>query len=69
MSLWRRVVVGAGMDEADNWIAERAGTGDIVITADVPLASRCVKAGAEVIAPNGAPSPRTRSASCWPRAI
>ena len=48
-----RVVVGSGMDEADNWIAERAGTGDIVITADVPLASRCVKAGAEVIAPNG----------------
>ena len=51
--LIERVVVGAGMDEADNWIAERAGTGDIVITADVPLASRCVKSGAEVIAPNG----------------
>jgi uncharacterized protein len=48
-----RVVVGAGMDEADNWIAERARRGDIVVTADVPLASRCVKAGAEVIAPNG----------------
>ena len=48
-----RVVVGAGMDEADNWIAERAGRGAIVITADVPLASRCVKAGADVIAPNG----------------
>jgi uncharacterized protein YaiI (UPF0178 family) len=50
-----RVVVGAGMDEADNWIAARAKRGDIVITADVPLASRCVKAGAEVIAPNGKP--------------
>jgi uncharacterized protein YaiI (UPF0178 family) len=50
-----RVVVGAGMDEADNWIAERAGKGDIVVTADVPLASRCVKAGADVIAPNGKP--------------
>jgi uncharacterized protein YaiI (UPF0178 family) len=48
-----RVVVGAGMDEADNWIAERAKRGDIVITADVPLASRGVKTGAEVIAPNG----------------
>ena len=48
-----RVVVGAGLDEADNWIAERAGKGDIVVTADVPLASRAVKAGAEVIAPNG----------------
>ncbi len=50
-----RVVVGAGMDEADNWIAERAKRGDIVITADVPLASRAVKAGAAVIAPNGKP--------------
>ena len=48
-----RVVVGSGMDEADNWIAERAGAGAIVITADVPLASRAVKAGAEAIAPNG----------------
>jgi uncharacterized protein YaiI (UPF0178 family) len=48
-----RVVVGSGMDEADNWIAERARAGDIVITADVPLASRGVKAGAEVVAPNG----------------
>jgi uncharacterized protein YaiI (UPF0178 family) len=47
-----RVVVGSGMD-ADNWIAERAGAGAIVITADVPLASRAMKAGAEVIAPNG----------------
>jgi uncharacterized protein len=48
-----RVVVGSGMDEADNWIAERAGRGDVVITADVPLASRCVKSGTTVIAPNG----------------
>jgi uncharacterized protein YaiI (UPF0178 family) len=48
-----RVVVGAGMDAADDWIAERATRGDIVITADVPLASRCVKAGAAVIAPSG----------------
>ena len=50
-----RVVVGGGMDEADNWIAERAGRSDIVITADIPLASRCVKAGATVLAPNGKP--------------
>jgi uncharacterized protein YaiI (UPF0178 family) len=48
-----RVVVGAGMDAADDWIAERATRGDIVITADVPLASRCVKSGAAVIAPSG----------------
>jgi uncharacterized protein len=51
----QRVVVGAGMDEADNWIAERADRGAIVVTTDVPLASRCVKAGAVVIAPNGKP--------------
>jgi uncharacterized protein len=50
-----RVVVRAGLDEADNWIAERAARGDVVITADVPLASRCVKTGASVIAPNGKP--------------
>jgi len=53
--LIERVAAGSGMDAADDWIAERAGKGDIVITADIPLASRCVKAGAEVIAPNGKP--------------
>jgi uncharacterized protein YaiI (UPF0178 family) len=51
--LVERVVVSAGMDQADDWIAERVGRGDIVVTADIPLASRCVKAGADVIAPNG----------------
>ena len=53
--LIERIAAGAGMDAADDWIAERAGVGDIVITSDIPLASRCVKAGAEVIAPNGKP--------------
>ncbi|MBQ0822499.1 YaiI/YqxD family protein [Microvirga terrae] len=53
--LIERVVVSAGFDAADNWIAERAGRGAIVITADIPLASRCVKAGAEVIGPTGKP--------------
>jgi uncharacterized protein YaiI (UPF0178 family) len=53
--LIERVAAGSGLDAADNWIAERAAAGDIVITADVPLASRCVKAGAEAIAPNGRP--------------
>jgi uncharacterized protein YaiI (UPF0178 family) len=53
--LIERVVVSSGFDAADDWIAERAGRGSIVITADIPLASRCVKAGAEVIAPNGKP--------------
>ena len=48
-----RVVVGAGMDAADDWIAERAQRGDVVITADVPLASRSIRAGAEAVAPSG----------------
>jgi uncharacterized protein YaiI (UPF0178 family) len=53
--LIERVAAGNSPDAADDWIAERAGTTDIVITADVPLASRCVKSGATVIAPNGRP--------------
>jgi uncharacterized protein YaiI (UPF0178 family) len=53
--LIERIAAGSGMDAADDWIAERAGKGDIVITSDIPLASRCVKAGADVIAPNGRP--------------
>lgn len=53
--LIERVVVTEGLDRADDWIAERSGPGDVVITADVPLADRCVKAGARVIAPNGRP--------------
>ena len=50
-----RIVVPSGMDVADNWIAERAVKGAIVITADVPLAARAVKDGAVAIAPNGKP--------------
>jgi uncharacterized protein YaiI (UPF0178 family) len=53
--LIERVVVSSGFDAADDWIAERAGRGAIVITADIPLASRCVKAGADVIGPTGKP--------------
>jgi uncharacterized protein YaiI (UPF0178 family) len=53
--LIERIAAGSGMDAADDWIAERATKGDIVITSDIPLASRCVKAGADVIAPNGKP--------------
>lgn len=48
-----RVIVGEAPDAADDWIAERAGRGDIVVTSDIPLASRCVKAGATVLAANG----------------
>jgi hypothetical protein len=53
--LIERVAAGSGMDAADDRIAERARAGDVVITSDIPLASRCVKAGADVIAPNGKP--------------
>ncbi len=48
-------VVSDGFDAADDWIAETVQTGDIVITADIPLASRCLKAGAHVIGPTGKP--------------
>jgi uncharacterized protein YaiI (UPF0178 family) len=51
--LIERVIVPAGPDAADDWIVERARPGAIVVTADIPLASRCVKAGAQAIAPNG----------------
>ena len=51
--LIERVVVPAGPDVADDWIAERAGKGSVVITADIPLADRCVKTGARVVAPTG----------------
>ena len=47
------VVVDAGPDIADMWIAERAGPGDIVITTDIPLAAKAVEAGAKVLKPNG----------------
>jgi len=52
-SLIERVIVADGFDAADDWIAERARRGAIIITSDVPLASRCVRAGTEVIAPTG----------------
>ena len=51
--LIERVVVEAGPDVADDWIAERAGPRDVVVTNDIPLASRCLKSGAEVIGPQG----------------
>jgi uncharacterized protein YaiI (UPF0178 family) len=51
--LIERVVVASGPDAADDWIAERVARGSIVITADEPLAHRCITAGADVIAPAG----------------
>lgn len=53
--LVKRVMVGDKFDEADDWIAERCGPDDIVVTADIPLAARCLKAGAAVIGPTGKP--------------
>lgn len=53
--LVNRVVVAEGPDAADDWIADRAGHGDIVVTADIPLAGRCLEAGAAVLGPAGRP--------------
>lgn len=50
-----KVVVSDGFDAADNWIAERAGAGDIVITSDIPLAARSLERGAHVLGPTGKP--------------
>jgi len=47
------VVVGDELDAADDWIVEHVQPDDVVVTADVPLASRCVKAGARVLSPRG----------------
>jgi uncharacterized protein YaiI (UPF0178 family) len=48
-----RIVVGAGPDAADDWIADHADARSIVVSADIPLASRCIGVGAQVIAPDG----------------
>ena len=53
--LIERVIVPEGPDLADDWIVERAGANDIVITADIPLAGRCVRNKATVIGPTGKP--------------
>ena len=47
------IFVPDGPDEADKWIAERCGPGDVVVTGDIPLAARCVAAGARVLKHNG----------------
>ena len=49
------VIVGEAMDAADDWIAEQIASGDICVTADIPLAARCLKKGARAVAPNGHP--------------
>lgn len=51
----RDVVVAEGADAADDWIAEHAGRGDVCITADIPLAARCLARGARALSPRGRP--------------
>ena len=51
--LIENVIVPEGPDVADMWIADRAKTGDVVITGDIPLAAKCVEAGAKVLKHNG----------------
>jgi uncharacterized protein len=53
--LLRHVTVAEGADAADDWIADAIAAGDICITADIPLAARCLAKGARVLAPNGKP--------------
>ena len=51
--LVEHVIVAEGPDVADMWIADRAGSDDVVVTSDIPLAAKCVEAGAQVIKHNG----------------
>lgn len=51
--LVQTVIVAEGADEADKWIAERCGAGDVVVTGDIPLAAKCIEAGARVLRHNG----------------
>lgn len=51
--LVQTVIVAEGADEADKWIADRCGPGDVVVTGDIPLAAKCVTAGARVLRHNG----------------
>lgn len=65
-----RVVVSDGFDAADDWIAQAATATHIVITADILLADRCIKAGASVLAPTGkAFTPNSIGAAIATRAI
>jgi len=53
--LVRNIMVDQGPDATDDWIAERAGAGDLVITRDIPLAARCLESGAAVLGHDGRP--------------
>ena len=68
--LVERVVVDGGFDAADDWIAERADERAVVVTGDILLADRCLKAGASVLAPNGRPfTPASIGSAIATRAI
>ena len=68
--LIERMVVGAGFDAADDWIAEHSDASAVVVTGDILLADRCLKAGAIVIGPNGRPfTPASIGAAIATRAI
>ena len=68
--LIERIVVGSGFDAADDWIAAQADANAVVVTGDILLADRCLKAGAAVIAPNGKPfTPDSIGAAIATRAI
>ncbi|MDP9414021.1 MAG: YaiI/YqxD family protein [Pseudomonadota bacterium] len=68
--LLERVMVNSGFDAADDWIAEQANANAVVVTADILLADRCIKAGARVIAPTGRPfTPNSIGTAVATRAI
>jgi uncharacterized protein YaiI (UPF0178 family) len=52
---WVELTVRSGFGAVDDWIADQAGMGDIVVTADIPLAARCLTKGAQVLDPKGHP--------------
>lgn len=56
--LFRHITVAEGADAADDWIAEHIGENDIAVTADIPLAARCLEKGARVLGPSGKPFTR-----------
>ncbi|HTX49090.1 MAG TPA: YaiI/YqxD family protein [Caulobacteraceae bacterium] len=70
LKLVTSVVVDQGPDAADDWVAERAGPADVVITADIPLAHRVLKAGGQALHPTGrAFTPNNIGAGLASRAI
>jgi len=68
--LVRNILVSDTADAADDWIAAAIGAGDIAVTADIPLAARCLEKGAQALAPDGRPfTPQTIGAALATRAL